>query len=150
MSPGSDIILVLQRDGLHHIFLSRRYKSPERASARPLGHYLGCCGHTAVGPAVSQMTGTAPLSLSLPSAQAPAGYRDSLGTACSVAESRFRPSDWIHLTVSQLEASLRVRDKPSHFGFTDGEAEAQESAFCLGPRNSGILSLRRFSDKSLY
>lgn len=43
---------------------------------------------------------------------------------------------WIHLTVSQLKASLRVRGKPSHFGFTDGEAEAQESAFCLGPRKT--------------
>lgn len=53
------------------------------------GHYSGCCGRTAMGPAVSRTTGTAPLPLSLPSAQVPAANRDSLGTACSVAESRF-------------------------------------------------------------
>jgi len=95
MSPGFDIILVLQCDRLHHIFLTCRYKSPERGQPSPslLGHYSGCHGCTAVGHAGSRTTGTALLSLWLPSlsAQAPAADWDSLGTAWSVAKSRFWP-----------------------------------------------------------
>lgn len=150
-SPGSNIILVLQCNGLHPIFLTCRTKSPKRGSAQPLGHrshYSGHRGRAAMGPTVSRTTGTAPRSLSLPSPRSllPTGTAWGQPGRCPSHASDLVLRHWTHLTVSEVEASLRVRDKYSYFSCADGEAEAQKSAFCLGPheRPERVLAMQEW------
>lgn len=130
MSPGSDTVLVLQCDGLHHIFPTCRCKSPAPWSQVTI-----------------QGTASAPPWVTLSATQqhrspfhSPGPVpRRLLPTGTAWGQPGVWPSHtsdlvvghWIHLSVSQVEVSLRV--KCSYFSFTDGEAEAQKSAFCPGP-----------------
>ena len=137
MSPGSDIVLVLHCDGLHHIFLTCTYKSPERSSAQPLGHrslFRVLRPHRRGSHCQPHNRNSVALPFTpQPQCPGPTGTAWGQPGVWPSHSSGLVVRHWIHLSVSQVEASLRVTDKHSYFSFTDGEAEAQKSAFCLGP-----------------